>query len=1721
MGWKNRPKADAPLHAGKRGWQFSRKDNAQKVAKSLVTLGFLRSCLGALALMIVVGLITLLIFWLRSTKPLTVVLFSYCDASALNLPLNIYNVKFADELQSWCQAEKNSNLRNYVALENDWRTENHNADYWLKWLIRKGHESNSKTLLFFLGMPGHSDERGPFIWTVSPVAKTPLPEHKLYLRDLLHRMKDGLNADQKKILVCDCSQEASSWLHGMVQNDFTQALKALEKEIKDVPNCVVLCSCSPGQRSWVSPERGTSIFAHYFMDALHGGTRQKSEHLILTLKEVNDHLQEWVNKWSMANRGYAQQPLILPELDPKVLDGFELTNAPVMPEPVAKFERREKLADLKQPWREYYDLSQQTPAPEEIAPHKWRQYAELLLRYEQVVWAGQDPTPIKQRLGALGSELRQTGSPLLTNDLLTQERFASPLATLIGQNPKLGEAAKLLGDFWRADSPAMRAEVSKQWDGFVLQVQDQPELRPQVEVLGWRWVIDRFQQESNATVADAILQKLESSFRQSTRPVDVHLLRMIARDNREGPWVRVLEQKDLLRQVLALRRKAEQIAWKGIENADAKAAVRMVHVYPWIREHIEKADQLRRHAEDLLFDAHEESWDQAKKDIKAANQLYEQAQAQAQVIQDELHLRDQAFSHLPHLSRWVASARDNPLTNPSVLELTDLLEKSYSQAHELSAHLQQAEMSSNPLAITDSLKKNIRTILEKQKEVINTYQKSSAAQPATWQVLDSLIQTPFFVEVDGRASTEEKIQDVLNQRLDILRKLKETSFELSQKWQQPSNITSTTALPYSSPDRAARNLRLDLACLGKDAVSDIKQAKVLSGTSFNLGSMVTQNAEEVARVADYLGRAWATLPALIASQQHEEALAAQDALGSAGTFQSLAQAQRWFAKTAQLVRQLDPGTAEPVHPVAGVSFSQVDWLFRTHRFLLWQGDRALADGWADVSVGVEDYALKAARAHLKSASEIVHSLTKGDNPSASKKGWYAAIDDLQSRLSLPKLSMKLEGLSARGQIDVTDEEFIKLGYHVEQKDIQGVPTVRIWAENSPSSKNHLELRNRTGHFSQPATTPSGKLEWRNPSESLPQSGTSPARIRSMVLHRGHYFQNETTQVNFITIPILRWSRTPPEGKAGMVVFGEDSAVDGHIHILFDVTASMAETVQGGNSTKIEMARESLAQDILRKIPKGIRLSVSLFCAQSHERPTFSPTSSHCTSLVFGPKTWNPQTDIPEVMKEIPDLAKLKTMHGDQTPILNALRETLSSGPVNAALGIDPDTHLTLLMLTDGVENIEARETHCGAAIRDLLLRPENEKVEFHMLLFALSAEDLKDQYNRDKKTEIDLLNEEGTKQLFLQKNHVPPRLWDNINSVAKLTSTLNEALRPRVTVYRDGRPLPPNLRVKWDQEANWDPFLFPETGAYVVRTSFIRQPLRVDTGDRLALKIERGSRRHMLTMPSIADIYPRIDSRIRKQQNGVQLLLLQQKTESPIGGGNYLETQLALEKPIVTTTRDDELQLGRPPLAWFTLRPIGDAAVKIPLIVSDIPGELAPMWQLRALNWPARSPGGNPVESPANYRLEAFWVGGIRAPTSAALPRFRDIASGQFTLPTTNLQPEEMSIRKNAKGRDCLYVRCRHPHDQPILLQLRPSDLFSGLTDRSIQEEHRYYAEADSVSAWFDVTSLLERDRTFTLDAYQLIPLLKNNEDTVRIDYESPDAGSKFDWMKGRQWPRQ
>src|SRR5207247_1902789 len=62
--------------------------------------------------------------------------------------------------------------------------------------------------------------------------------------------------------------------------------------------------------------------------------------------------------------------------------------------------------------------------------------------------------------------------------------------------------------------------------------------------------------------------------------------------------------------------------------------------------------------------------------------------------------------------------------------------------------------------------------------------------------------------------------------------------------------------------------------------------------------------------------------------------------------------------------------------------------------------------------------------------------------------------------------------------------------------------------------------------------------------------------------------------------------------------------------------------------------------------------------------------------------------------------------------------------------------------------------------------------------------------------------------------------------------------------------------------------------------------------------------------------------------------------------------------------------------------------------------------------------------------------------------------------------------KKGTEPGEWLYVRCSHDPGKPVLIQLRPTSSSAGFTKRQIAEEHRFYTEANSVSAWFKLTDL-------------------------------------------------
>jgi hypothetical protein len=324
-----------------------------------------------------------------------------------------------------------------------------------------------------------------------------------------------------------------------------------------------------------------------------------------------------------------------------------------------------------------------------------------------------------------------------------------------------------------------------------------------------------------------------------------------------------------------------------------------------------------------------------------------------------------------------------------------------------------------------------------------------------------------------------------------------------------------------------------------------------------------------------------------------------------------------------------------------------------------------------------------------------------------------------------------------------------------------------------------------------------------------------------------------------------------------------------------------------------------------------------------------------------------------------------------------------------------------------------------------------------------------------------------------------------------------------------------------ESDDSWNQYSIPNAGSHTVRTANVRKSILLNKGDRLALRLQRDIRRTGLVVPSLADVQTKVEAKYRKQVDDVQLTLLAERTTSPLGGGTYFALDATLEKPNYKVSFDGELFRKRPPLAWFTIEPIFDNFKgKIPVTVTEINGQLAPIWEVRALNWPARDPRGNARQEPARYRLNSYWVDrAISYDWSIKIPRLRDLKSSQFTPEPPQGMAIEMTLRDNPRAPGTwLYVRCSHPAGAPVLLQLRPNNVFSSFTDQRLAEEQRYYPEANSVSAWFDVTQFVEKDEEFAVDLYSLAKILQAGDTTTKIEYESANPIPGFNRMQNRTW---
>lgn len=1738
--WKKDQNKAQPDAAGKRSWQHGNTSNEPKVSSS--SRRILLRVMVFLGLVLVAGLITYVLLNAEGTKPLTLILLAHHDAGALNSPTNICAAHSELDLEAWVKEDAKMRKSIRPADASFTRKEQTSKD-WLDWLISEGKKAGD-IVVYYFGMPGHADaELGPYLWLVPSEASTPEARHKLFVNDLLDKVQNELKG-KKVLLVFDASQVDHSIVHGMVTTDFSRSLKALDEKVSKIPDCYILNSCSENQLSWASPELGKSIFSYYLTRGLRGAAREVNGRPNISIKNLYDYVSSNTDKWAQANRSAVQKPFLLPSKKTEASDSIDVATVPRdVPKETAPIQR-DTLVDVSPDWDKFYQLAQLSPAPEVVAPHQWKTYTALLLQLEKLYFAGaasNDIGAVRRRLDTLASFItEQSKSPTWTKSSVTED-ISAPDAKTRDKDALLLNASNKLNVLWKSDNPATIKEDVEKWKELIASTKDNPAQRKQLLIHSWRWTIERVTAEPNLVAAERVLALIEEELRPSLRPSDVHFLRMLVRDTQEKPWSLVRNKTDLIKKAIDVRTKAERIAWLG-SDAGASYASHWVQMNKWIAPDIKQADDLRRSAEDLLFDANESQWAKALDLLDKASTQYALASSKTQTLVNACQLRDQLYYQLPYYSNW-AAMQSGPLVDQAT--------QAWAQLHQLATLLQPDQKIDDKLIGTHA--SNLRKLFNELqsaylKKVREEVRDKSVSTASAFLDVNSLLQQPLFADGYEGTTPAEKAKAARDHRLILLRKLKDASYRLSTNAQQPGKILESASL--YQPDRFAdARLKLAHAQLGEEAIQLIKSSNVtpvILNWSVDRRNTPQEQVNNLMQVSSKVGTYWSVLP--LAMMKHKDAEKAYELMQATGTASTIGPAEKWMTQAAQFNRQLDPGTAEPQHKNNQLNATQTERWYFTHRFLLGQANRSQDEGWADLVPTEKDYSTKLASLYLESAQELLGNLAKEKSVEAKDKGWHALVVDARNRFAVApgKLQLTIDAKAVPKQLFVTDEPFVKFAVGMKPigSTLSGYPIIRVWSPPGSDGVSTFALNEKMvadfkGFYSKPVPAVDipidDPLNWINKqADQEPLStNTQPLSLRTVLLHRGHLYENADVQVSMLSPPRLRWVKDAPDNKPGVVVFGEDYIRDGHIHIMFDTTHSMVEKVKGQSMKKIDAARQALER-MLKLLPDDITLSISTFRG-------IHGKNIPANTVILQPTKWDDRNKhIDRIMEAIPTEdtmnAEYRAGMRTYTPIIRGVNEILFQDKDKPLLPIDKNRPFTLLLLTDGAESEVSANT--AESLRDKLLLSKLKQLVFHILLFSIdenSAENKADaQAEILRMKEMDAFNTDEYRSRFLSQERTPPVVWPSMDTVDRLARTLIDASRTRITIMQNREPIPEatNERVTKETDTVWNRLFPKKAGTYQLFTAGLVQNFTLNPGDKLAMKIDRRGLNTQIVIPSIANLHPPISDQLKRKQGDVQLAMLDQQMASVSGGGHALQLQVMMEQPMLQTSRDTILTRQRPRFAWFQLSPLlNDSntanASNINLTITEQVNELAPVWSVEASPWPAKTKDANPLASPAGYRLESYWVN-----TNAVSLTGSGI---DFSNPSGATRPVSVngSVGLSEGGRldvwnrkrgavDWLYVHYTYPPGNPVLFQLRPKTESVGFTPPKIAEEHRFYLQANSVSAWFNLSSL-EQDKELALDVYAVKDLIQQSEpnpNIIKFDFESSEVTKQKNALTSRRWNR-
>lgn len=1478
--------------------------------------------LGVIVALLLAAIVVILEWWKPATYPSMIVVAPNASGS-LALPENVSSHNIAAAYADY--AKSGSNRPKFAASP----AETTDRDAWKTKL-----DTNAKSTVLVFTAHGGADAEGPYLWFVPPDARFPADSHKLRIREILDRLA-GLPKAQPKLLVLDATRTTASWPHGAIVNDFARALKELDSEIAKVENLAVICSSDDDQRSWVSEEWKQPVFGHFMLEGLKGAVGSPGDRI--TADMLFDYVTAEVGKWTVANRDERQMPVLLPkESGRQRASQIELAAVPTegykpvpSPEPPGRMP-----VDLNAAWDTAWQLAGRTPSPDTLDPARWREYLDLLVRWDRLVRLGDDPEPVRGRVNVLAEQLKSIHG--------TSEPLCLPAALQVSRALAFPPAAPEADGFRKLWEPPNNSTRTDEW-AKLLGPERKGETPRRLAMASL--VLARLTSEApspeSLKIADEVLAVVDGS---RIGPAESHFVRMLHRhlDTGKRPPVRVL------RAAIRLRMDAERAAWIGglDEEQDRDTHPYSEQVYRWVRGHVEAGDKARELGQDLLFAA---DLDVLMKNgaeyFKQANTHYDKARADAKVVAGALSQRDRVLTRLPYYARWAANYRGKR-TPGEVEKLLASIEAAARAAHRI------ADLTSNvPAELEPRLAEIAAAGAEADREFTSVAKAFEAelrdftntVHPSNWYALNNALTVPF-IPAKERAKLFGYVRDV--------------SYQLATK-AESSGGTPAPAIP--AQDLAKRHGRMALAMLGE--------------RNAELRTMVDQPQPGAWWVTyrdagERIGKRYRGLSDEV-SAENTKADATPELKATAPN----------LAKAAYLAR-----LADPVAPIRAGDPLGAEQRFWRHYFLLWQAERSIRAGWADVAAGPPDqwYCRKAAAICIDTAKELIG----GTNPSLSPPETERRLADSRATEKLEPVVFTLTAPKSRELADepawdfafsLTPSARASLGYPVYWLNTPGPP---YHTANPAHQGRKLESR-----FTRGAASTLEQI----PFAAIPRSQdvNDPGRLFTNVLYRGHRY-DALTEVRLAGTPSLDWRYLPPKGDAAMAVLADKGLVSGAVTLIIDMSFSMEDPIPGTSRKRVQETYDAI-EAVLDDLPRNTSLTIGRFWGVknvSHVEPLPS-----INKIIWKADAVQKR----DVMKIVRDSAPVP---GANTPLARSVREILSREQVARYFPDSSSGTRTLIVLTDGADNWD--NAQAGQKVLDALLDPASkEDTAFHLILFGMATDEELVAVEQYRVLE-DVAN-------FRDTGRTPAKLYRGVRDAKTLADRLKQAMLPRVFYRREdtagGAKQSGRVLVTLPGEGLYRPSGPLAPGVYDLWGLRSPQKLRVDPGDRVLLKARQVGDKFDLFVPPFAfETAERLDFPRETggdRSSGIHLTIpalnLKEKT-----GSTDLHMVATME-PVGGSPAGPIQEAPRPLFPWFEVNSIdgkpADPKLKPGLMVVNSPRLICSAWKLEFTNWDFN----RSIDTIRRPAVSGYWIEGLPAPVQRYPIDLRDVEQSEAKLPKVSV----------------------------------------------------------------------------------------------------------------------